>query len=63
MATTSKRAAKLRSMTGASRPSTGGNKNVVRGKKPQSDGPGQKAAVAGVFSRTHRGPYLGRRSL
>lgn len=45
-----------------SRPATGGNKNVVS-RARRTSAMSQQSSTAGVFARTHTGPYLGKRSV
>ena len=44
------------------RPATSGNKNISRGARRKT-AEMQKSKVIGVFTQTHTGPYLGRKSI
>ena len=61
--TTTQTANRFRSMSKGKRPATSGNKNVKTGIQGNMAATSQKSKVAGIFSRTHTGPYLGSRSV
>lgn len=60
--TTGSTAADFTSKSKGARPATGGNKNV-QSRARRKSAPDQKSKVAGMFAKTHTGPYLGSKSV